>query len=131
MIHALVETPDLKASTTGTVDPAYLRQFAKLFSEPTSLLPARHRVDYELGLSARPEPSPEIAVKDLEAIAFVHEQRDDLLRKGFIEASHSPKVPPPTAFVVFDKNSDSREASTNLLFENKPPRRFSQPTNAQ
>ena len=84
LIHAIVETPQLKASTTGTVDPAYLRRFAKLFSEPTSLPPARSGVDYELRLSARPEPSPEITVQDPEAIAFIREQRDDLLRKGFI-----------------------------------------------
>ena len=113
MIHAIIETPDLKASTTGMVDPAYLRRFAKLFSEPTSLPPARRGVDYELRLSARPEPSPEIAVKDPEAIAFIQEQRDDLLKKGFIEARPSPKVPPAAAFVVFDKNSDSRGATTN------------------
>ena len=113
MIHAILETPELKASTTGTVNPAYLRQFAKLFSEPTSLPPAGRGVDYELRLSARPEPSPEIAVKDPEAIAFIQEQRGDLLRKGFIAARPSPKVPPAAAFVVFDKNSDSRGATTN------------------
>ena len=113
MIHAIVETPQLKASTTGTVDPVYLRQFARLFSEPTSLPPARRGVDYELRLSARPEPSPEIAVKDPESIRFIEEQRDDLLRKGFIEARPTPKVPPAAAFVVYDKNSDSRGASTN------------------
>ena len=70
-------------------------------------------MDYELRVSGRPEPSPEIAVKYPEAIAFICEQRDDLLRKGFIEARPSPKVPPAAAFVVFDKNSDSRRASTN------------------
>ena len=113
MIHVIMETPQLKATTTGTVDPVYLRQFAKLFSEPTALPPARRGVDYELRLSARPEPSPEIAVKDPEAITFIREQRDDLLKKGFIEARPSPKVPPAAAFVVFDKNSDSRGASTN------------------
>ena len=113
MIHAILETPELKASTTGTVDHAYLRQFAKLFSEPTSLPPARREVDYELHLSARPERSPEIAVKDPEAIAFIREQRDDLLKKGFIEARPTPKVPPAAAFVVYDKNSDSRGATMN------------------
>ena len=92
MIHAILETPELKASTTGLVDHAYLRQFAKLFSEPTSLPPARREVDYELHLSARPERSPEIAVKDPEVIAFIREQRDDLLKKGFIEARPTPKV---------------------------------------
>ena len=71
MIHAIIETPQLKASTTGTVDPVYLQGFAKLFSEPTTLPPARRGVDYKLRLSARPEPSPEIAVKDPEAIAFI------------------------------------------------------------
>ena len=70
-------------------------------------------MDYKLHLSARPEPSPEIAVEDPEALAFIREQRDDLLKKGFIEARPSPKVPPAAAFVVFDKNSDSRGASTN------------------
>ena len=84
MIHSIVETPTLKASTTGTVDPVYLREFPKLFSEPTGLSPAHSGVDYELRLSARPEPSPEITVQDPEAIAFIREQRDDLLRKGFI-----------------------------------------------
>ena len=113
MIHAIIETPQLKATTTGTVDPAYLQKFARLFSEPTGLPPERSRVDYELRLSTRPELSPEIAVKDPEAIAFIHEQRDDLLRKGFIEARSSPKVPPAVAFEVFDKNSYSRGASTN------------------
>lgn len=97
MIHAIIETPQLKATTTGTVDPAYLQWFAKLFSELTTLPPARNGVDYELRLSARPEPSPEIAVKDPEAIAFIREQRDDLLKKGFIEARHSPRVPPAAA----------------------------------
>ena len=81
MIHAIIETPQLKASTTGTVDPVYLQGFAKLLSIPTTLPPARRRVDYELRLSARPEPSPKIAVKDLEVIAFIREQRDDLLKK--------------------------------------------------
>ena len=100
MIHTIIETPQLKASTTGTVDPAYLQRFAKLFSEPTALPPARRGVDYELRLSARPEPSPEIAVKDPEAIEFIREQRDHLLQKGFIEARPSPKVPPAAAFVV-------------------------------
>ena len=113
MIKAIVETPELKTSTTGTVDPTYLRQFAKLLSEPTVLPPARLGVDYELRLSARLEPSPEIGVKDPEAIAFIREQCDDLLKKGFIESRPSPKVPPAAAFVVFDKNSDSRGASTN------------------
>ena len=70
-------------------------------------------MDYELRLSARPEPSPEITLKDPEAIAFIREQPDDLLRKGFIEARPSPQIPPAAAFVVFDKNSDSRGASTN------------------
>lgn len=74
MIHAIVETPQLKATTTGTVDAAYLQKFAKLFSEPTNLDPARNGVDYELRLSARPEPSPEIAVKDPESIKFIQEQ---------------------------------------------------------
>ena len=32
MIHAIIETPQLKASTTGTVDPVYLQRLAKLFS---------------------------------------------------------------------------------------------------
>ena len=113
MIHAIIETPQLKASTTGTVDPVYIQRFAKLFSEPTTLPPARRGMDYELSLSAKPEPSPEIAVKDPEAIAFIREQRDDLLKKGFIEARPSPKVLPAAAFVVFDKNSNSRGASTN------------------
>ena len=113
MIHAIIETPQLKATTTGTVDPLYLQQYAKLLSEPTALPPARSGVDYELRLSGRPEPSPGIAVKDSEAIAFIREQCDDLLKKGFIEARPSPKVPPAAAFVVFDKNSDSRGASTN------------------
>ena len=113
MIHAILETPELKASATGTVNPAYLRQFAKLFSKPTSLPPAGHGVDYELRLSVRPEPSPEIAVKDPEAIAFIQEQKDDLLRKGFIETRPSPKVPPAAAFVVFDNNSDSRGETPN------------------
>ena len=113
MIHAIVETPQLKATTTGTVDSVYLQRHAKLFSEPTALPPARRGVDYELRLSGRPEPSPEIAVKDPEAMAFIREQCDDLLKKGFIEARPSPKVPPAAAFVVFDKNSDSRGASTN------------------
>ena len=76
MVHAIIETPQLLVSTTGTVDPVYLRQFAELFSEPTALPPARSRVDYELLLSPRPEVSPEIAVKDPEAIAFIREQRD-------------------------------------------------------
>ena len=61
----------------------------------------------------RPEPSPEIAVKVLEAIAFIYEQHDDILKKGFIEARPSLKVPPAAAFVVFDKNSGSRGESTN------------------
>ena len=113
MIHAIIETPQLKTSTTGTVDPVYLQQFAKLFSEPTTLPPTRRGVDYELRLSARPEPSPEIAVKDPESITFIREQRDDLLRKGFIEARPTPKVPPAAAFVVYDKNSDSRGVATN------------------
>ena len=113
MIHAIVETPQLKAATTGTVDTLYLQRYAKLFSQPTALPPARSGVDYELRLSARPEPSPEIAVKDPEAIEFIREQRDHLLKKGFIEARPSPEVPPAAAFVVFDKNSDSRGASTN------------------
>ena len=113
MIHSIVETPQLKATTTGTVDPVYLQRFSKLFSEPTALPPARRGVDYELRLPARPEPSPEIAVKDPEAIGFIREQRDDLLKNGFIEARPSPKVLPTAAFVLFDKNSDSRGASTN------------------
>ena len=113
MVNAIVETPKLKTSTTGTVNPTYLRQYAELFSEPAPLPPARSGVDYELRLSGRPEPSPEIAVKDPEAIAFIQEQCDDLLRKGFIEARPSPKIPPAAAFAVFDKNSDSRGASTN------------------
>ena len=113
MINAMVETPELKASTTGMVDPAYLRRFAKLFSEPTGLPPACSRVDHELRLSARPEPSPEIAVKDPESIKFMQEKRNDLLRKGFIEAQPTPKVPPAAAFVVYGKNSDSRGATTN------------------
>ena len=113
MINAIIETPQLKALTTGTVDPVYLEEFSKLFSEPTTLPPTRRGVDYELRLSGRLEPSPEIAVKDPEAIAFIREQCDDLLKKGFIEARPSPKVPPAAAFVVFDKNSDSRGASTN------------------
>ena len=90
----------------------YLQQFAKLFSEPTYLPPVHSRVDYELRLSARPEPSLEIAVKDPVAIAFIREQLDDLLKKGFIGASPSPKVLPTAAFVVFDENLDSRGAST-------------------
>ena len=65
----------------------YLQQFAKLFSEPTGLPPVHSRVDYELRLCARAQPSPEIAFKDPEAIAFIREQRDDLLKKGFIGAS--------------------------------------------
>ena len=113
MIHAIIETPHLKATTTGTVDPLYLQRYAKLFSEPTAPPPARSGVDYELRLSGRPEPSPEIAVKDPDATAFIREQCDDLLKKGFIEARPSPKVPPAAAFVVFDKNSDSWGASTN------------------
>ena len=32
MVHAIIETQQLKASTTGTVDPIYLPQYAKLFS---------------------------------------------------------------------------------------------------
>ena len=44
---------------------------------------------------------------------FIREQRGDLLKKGFIEACPSPKVRPAAAFVVFDKNPDSRGASTN------------------
>ena len=107
MIHAIIETPQLKATTTGMVDSLYLQRYAKLFSEPTTLPPARNGVDYELRLSGRTEPLPEIAVKDPEAIAFIREQRDDLLEKVFIEARPSPKVPPAAAFVVFDKNSDS------------------------
>ena len=90
MIHAIFETPQLKVSTTGTVSPAYLQPFGKLFNGPTSLPPARNGVDYELWLSARPETSPEITVKDPAAITFILEQRDDLLRKGFIEAHPSP-----------------------------------------
>ena len=113
MIHAIIETPQLKGTTTGTVDPLYLQRYAKLFSEPTALPPARSGVDYELRLSGKREPSPEIAVKDPEATAFIREQCDYLLKKGFIEARPSPKVPPAAAFVVFDKNSDSRGASTN------------------
>ena len=113
MIKAIVETPELKTSTTGTVNPTYLREYTELSSEPAPLPPARSRVDYELRLSGRPEPFPEIAVKDPEAIAFIQEQCDDLLRKEFIEACPSTKVPPAAAFVVFDKNSDSRGASTN------------------
>ena len=113
MIHAIIETPQLKASTTGTVDPVYIQRFAKLLSEPTTLPPAGRGMDYELPLSARPEPSPEIAVKDPEAMVFIYEQSDDFLKKGFIEARPSPKVLPAEAFVVFDKNSDSRGASTN------------------
>ena len=58
MIHAIIETPQLKASITGTLDPVYLLRFAKLFSEPTTLPPACRGVDYELRLSVRPEPSP-------------------------------------------------------------------------
>ena len=113
MINAIIETPKLKATTTGTVDPAYLQKLARLFSEPTGLTPVRSRVDYELRLSARPEPSLKIAVKDPDPIAFIREQRDDLLKNGFIEASPSPEVPPAAAFIVFDKNSDCRGASTN------------------
>ena len=113
IINAIIETPQLKATTMGTMDPVYLQKFARLFREPTGLLPARSGVDYELRLSARPEPLLEIAVKDPEAIPFIREQRDDLLKKGCIEARPSRKVPPATAFVVFDKNSDSRGASTN------------------
>ena len=104
MINAIVETPELKTSTTGTVITTYLWQYAELFSEPTALPSARSGVDYELCLSGRPEPSPEIAVKDPEVIAFIQEQCDDLLRKGLIEARPSPKVPPAAAFVVFEKN---------------------------
>ena len=78
LINAITETPQLKASTTGTVERIYLERFAKLFSEPTSLPPKRDGVDYELRLSKRPEPSPEIAVKDPEAIALIQKQRDDL-----------------------------------------------------
>ena len=71
MINAIVKTPELKTSTTGTVNPTYLWQYAELLSEPTALPPARSGVDYELRLSGRPEPSPEIAVKVPEAIAFI------------------------------------------------------------
>ena len=109
MIHAIIDTPHLKATTTGTVDSLYLQRYAKLFSEPTTLPPACNRVDYELRLSGTPERSPEIVVKDPEAIAFIREQCDDLLKKGYIEARPSQKVPPAAAFVVFDKNSDSWE----------------------
>ena len=70
-------------------------------------------MDYELRLSGRPEPSPEITVKGPEAIAFICKQRDDLLKKGCIEARPSPTVPPAVAFVVFDQTWDSRGASTN------------------
>ena len=63
--------------------------------------------------SPRGQKLPEIAVKDLEAIGYIREQRDDLLRKGFIEVRPSAKVPPAVAFVVFDKDSDSQGASTN------------------
>ena len=66
--------------------PQYLQQFAKLFREPTGLLLVRSGVCYKLRLSARPEPSPDIAVKDPEAMAFNREQQDDLLKKRFIEA---------------------------------------------
>ena len=113
MIYEIIETPQLKTSTMGTVDLFYLQQSAKLFSEPTNLPPARRGVDYELCLSARPETSPEIAVKDLKLIAFIREQRDDLLRKGFIEGRPTLKVPPAAAFVVYDKNTDYRGALTN------------------
>ena len=95
------------------VDPIYLQRFTKIFSEPTTLPPARSGMDYELLLSGRPKPSPEIAVKDPEDIAFIRKQRDDLLKKGFIKARPSPTVPTAAAFVVFDKNLDSRRASTN------------------
>ena len=111
--HSVSSDTPSKATTTGTVDPLYLQRYAKLFSEPTALPPARSGVDYELRLSGKREPSPEIAVKDPEATAFIREQCDDLLKKGFIEARPSPKVPPAAAFVVFDKNSDSWGASTN------------------
>ena len=95
MIHAIVETPPLKTTTTGTVDPLYLRQFAQLFSEPTTLPPSRKGVDYELRLSARPEPSPEIAVKDPEAIAFIREQRDDLQKRDLSKRALRRRYRPP------------------------------------
>ena len=113
MINPIIETPELKATTTGTVDPAYLRQFAIRFSEPTGLPSAPSGLDHELRLSARPEPSPEIAVKDPESIKFIQEQRNDLLRKGFMEARPTPKVPPAAAFVIYDKNSYSQGAPMN------------------
>ena len=113
MINAIIETPQLMATTTGTVDPLYRQRYAELSCEPTALSPVRSGVDYELHLSGRPEPSPNIAVKGPEAIAFIRKQRDDLLKKGCIEARPSPLVPPAAAFVVFDKTSDSRGASTN------------------
>ena len=45
MIHAIVETPQLTASTAGTVDPIYLQKFARVFSEPTTLPPVRRGVE--------------------------------------------------------------------------------------
>ena len=104
MIHAIVKTPQLKATTTGTVDPEYLQKFAKLVREPTGLPPARSGVDYKLHQLKRPEQSPEIAVNDTELMEFIEEQLDDLLRKGFIEARPTPKLMPAAALVVYDKN---------------------------
>ena len=37
MIHAIIETPQLKATTTSTVDCLYLQRYAKLFSKHTTL----------------------------------------------------------------------------------------------
>src|SRR5205085_11851763 len=95
------------------VEPSYLQRFARMFAEPTGLPPSRKDVDYRLRLTGRPEVSPEIAVKDPESIAFIRTQRDELIKKGFIEPRPSPSVPPAAAFVVYDKNSDSRGASAN------------------
>ena len=113
MIHAIVETPQLKATRRGTVDPVYLQKFAKRFREPTGLPPACSRVDYKLHHSKRPEQSPEIAANDPESIEFREEQQDDLLGKGFIKARTTLKLLPAAAFVVYDKNSDSRGVTTN------------------
>jgi hypothetical protein len=104
-----VETPELKATTTGTVPQQFLDRFRKLFAEPTQLPPKRE-CDMRLRLKngKTPAPSAEIVVKDPAARAFMEEQRNDLLAKGFIELCPFPEVNACCAFVVTDKASDSR-----------------------
>jgi hypothetical protein len=108
-LAALMETPELKATTTGTVDPELLKRFPKLFSEATSLPPSR-KCDMNIRMKPGqlPGPSEELVLRDPADIAFLHSWLEKLLKQGFVIPDHAPEVNACSAFVVKDKASDTK-----------------------